>query len=165
MRSCVRRSSPSSSPTPSAMPRSIGPACRSCGVEVGEHDAPDIARADAELLQLRADLLLGLDVLADGEAEERLPAREVAGLGDAGGLARVDDDDAFGVLDREGVDRQRLGPLAIEQRVEQPPPAVANALAPARRQRDGARLDRMDVHVRRSRTERTDRSYALMASR
>ena len=30
-------------------------------------------RADAELLELRADLLLGLDRLADGEAEDRMP--------------------------------------------------------------------------------------------
>ena len=87
------------------------------GVEVRHHDPADIARADPEPLELRADLLLGLDLLADGEPEERLPAREVAGLGDAGRLAGIDDDHALRVLDRERVDRQRLGPLAVEQRV------------------------------------------------
>src|ERR687891_1495121 len=46
------------------------------GVQVSQHDPADVARLDAESLQLRADLLLRLDPLAKG-AEARVPAREV----------------------------------------------------------------------------------------
>jgi len=75
------------------------------GVQVREHDAADVAGVDAEALRLRADLLLRLDALANREAKERLPSREVARLSAAGGLARIDDDHALWVLDREGIDR------------------------------------------------------------
>ena len=48
-------------------------------------------------------------------------------LGGEGVLASVDDDDALGVLDREGVDRKRLRPLAVEDRVQQAASAMADA--------------------------------------
>ena len=115
------------------------------GVQMGHHQPAHIARADAEPLELRADLLLGLDPLAES-ADARMPAWEVARLGSAGGLARVDDDHAFRVLDREGVDRQRLRPLAVANRVQQAPLAVADALTPGGRDRDGACLDCVDLH-------------------
>jgi hypothetical protein len=84
---------------------------------MGHHHPADIGWQDPELLELRTDLLLGPHLLANGKAEERLPAREVAGLRDTGRFARVDDDHALGVLDSEGVDRKRLGPLAVKERV------------------------------------------------
>ena len=58
----------------------VAQAARVIGMEMGHDDAADIGRQDPQLLKLRADLLLGLDVFANGEPEERLPAREVAGL-------------------------------------------------------------------------------------
>ena len=100
--------------------REVVQAARVICVEMGHDDTTEIGRQDPGLLELRADLLLGLDVLANGEPEERLPAREVAGLRRAGRLAGVDDDHALSVLDRERVDRKWLGPLAVKQRIHEP---------------------------------------------
>jgi hypothetical protein len=86
-------------------------------VQVRHHQPADVARSDAEPLELRADLLFRLDPFAEC-ADARVPAREVAPLRGAGVLARVDDDHAFRVLDREGVDRKRLRPLAVTNRVQ-----------------------------------------------
>jgi hypothetical protein len=119
---------------------------RVVGVQVREDQPADVAGRDAQALELRADLLAGGHALAHGEAEERLPAGEVAALRGAGGLSGVDDDDAFGVLDREGVDRQRVGPGAVAQGVQQPSPAVPDAIAPAGGDGDGSGLDRVDLH-------------------
>jgi len=47
------------------------------GVQVGHHDPAHVARADAEPLELRADLLLGLDPLAEG-TDAGVPAGKVA---------------------------------------------------------------------------------------
>ena len=121
-------------------------AARMVGVEMGHYDAADIGRDNPELLELRADFLLRLHLLANGEPEERLPAREVTGLRDAGRLPGIDHDHALCVLDREGVDRKRLGPLAVTKRLYEPASAVARALPPLRRDRDGACLDCMDLH-------------------
>jgi len=115
------------------------------GVKVGHHEPAHIARTDAEPLELGADLLCGLDPFAEA-ANARMPAGEVAGLGGTGGLARVDHDHALGMLDRERVDRKRLGPLAVKQRVHEPEPAVPHALAPLRRNRDGTGLDCVYLH-------------------
>ena len=116
------------------------------GVQVGHHQPADIAGADPEPFELGADLLLGLDPLAKS-ADARMPGREVARPGRAGGLAGVDDDHALGMLDRERVDRKRLGPLAVKQRVHEPQPATAHALPPLRRDGDGPGLNRMDLHL------------------
>src|SRR5215218_220276 len=99
---------------------------------MGQDDPADIGGRDPEPLELRADLLLVTHSLANGEAEGRLPAREVAGLGDTGGLAGVDDDHTLGVLDGEGVDRKRLGPFAVYERVNESDAPVADALPPLR---------------------------------
>jgi hypothetical protein len=107
---------------------------------VGHHDPADIAGLDAESFQLRADLLLRLDPFAE-RTQAGMPAREVAPLGGAGVLARVDDDHALGVLDREGVDRKRLRPLAVDDRVQQAAFTVADALAPSAGDGDGSCLD------------------------
>ena len=117
------------------------------GVQVGHHEharhRPD---SIASRLELGADLLFRLDPFAEG-ANSWVPAREVAGLGGACGLAGVDDDHAFWVVDRERVDRKRLGPLAVAERVREPEPAVPDALAPIRRNGDGTGLDCVDVHL------------------
>ncbi|HSL64457.1 MAG TPA: hypothetical protein VK874_07330 [Gaiellaceae bacterium] len=117
------------------------------GVQVRQHDAVDVLRREADALELRPDLLLRLDPLADAEAEVRVPPGEVAALSDSGGLARVDEQQALRVLDEERVDRQRLGPPAVEHRVHEAALAGADALALARLDRNGSGLDRVDVHV------------------
>src|SRR5215204_1789628 len=48
-----------------------------------------------------------------------VPAWEVAALGDPSSLAGVDDDHTLGVLDRQGVDRKRLRPPAVKERVHE----------------------------------------------
>jgi hypothetical protein len=75
-----------------------------------------------------------------------MPAGEVAPLGGAGVLAGVDDDHALGMLDREGVDRERLRPLAVDDCMQQAAPAVADALAPGAGEGDRSGLDRVDLH-------------------
>jgi hypothetical protein len=122
-------------------------AARVVGVEMGDDDAADVGGQDPEVLELRGDLLLGLHLLANGEPEERLPAREVARLGDAGRLAGVDDDHALGVLDGEGEDRKRLRPLAVEERVYEPTSAMAHAFPPPCSNGDGPGLDCVDLHL------------------
>ena len=119
------------------------------GVEMRHNHLADVAARDAELLQLRADLLLGLHPLANREPEHGVPAREVAGLGGASGLAGVDDDHPFRMLDRECVDRKRLGPFTIGNRVQQAAPAMADTFAPGVRDRNRAGLYCVDLHVLR----------------
>src|SRR5207253_700084 len=65
-----------------------------------------------------------------------------------GALAGVDHDHALRVLDREGVDRKRLGPVAVEERVQQPAPAMSDTLSPRGCDRDGACLDCVDLDHR-----------------
>jgi hypothetical protein len=77
---------------------------------------------------------VGLHLFAHGEAEKWLPAREVHGLRDSRRLADVDDDHALDVLDREGIDRKRLGPLAVELCVHLTEAAVTHAFPPLRRE-------------------------------
>jgi hypothetical protein len=50
------------------------------GVQVRQHHLAHVAGGDPERAQPRPDLLLGRDPLAQPEAEERVPAREVPGL-------------------------------------------------------------------------------------
>lgn len=116
-------------------------------VEVGEDDLGDIGGADAQLLQAGPDLLLGLHPLAYPEAEVRMPAWEVAGLACAGGLAGVHHDHPFGMLDRKGVDRQRLSPLAVEHGHQTATAAVPDTLPLAALDCDRPRLDRVDLHL------------------
>ena len=102
-------------------------AARMVGVEMRHDHAADIGRHDPALLELGADLLLGLHLLANGESEERLPARKVARIGRAGRLAGIDHDHTLGVLDRERVDRKRFSPFAVEQRIGESQSAMACA--------------------------------------
>jgi len=82
----------------------MGDAAGVIGVEMGDDDVANIARSDAEIAELRADLFVGVDRKLSGAAEEGMPGGLVAGFVDAGGLAGVDDDDAFMMLDEPGVD-------------------------------------------------------------
>ena len=105
------------------------------GVQMGHHEQRTSPGAIPSRLELGADLLLRLDRIrgtAQGTTDASAGSSRAARRG---GLAGVDDDHALGMLDRERVDRQRLGPLAIEQRVAASRPAVPDALALVRRNR------------------------------
>jgi hypothetical protein len=116
------------------------------GVEVGEDDVAHVGGAEAERLDLRADLLVGGDLLANGEAVVHVPAREPAGLERPCGLAGVDDDEAVGVLDQPGEDRQRLGEAPVGEGQGEPHRAGPLARALALVDRDGSGLDGVDAH-------------------
>src|SRR5918992_1363321 len=98
------------------------------GVEVRHDNPANVVRRKAERLQLRADLLLRLYPLLESEPEVGVPARELARVVDVSGFARVDHDQALGMLDQPGVDRERLGPAAVHQRQCQARPAPAHPL-------------------------------------
>jgi hypothetical protein len=116
------------------------------GVQVGDDDAAHVTRREAEALELRPDLLLGPHPFADPEPEVGMPAWEVAALGGAGGLARVDEDEPFVVLDEPGMDGQRLGPVPVEHGDDQSRRAAAATVALAFLDGDGAGLDGVDAH-------------------
>ena len=92
-------------------------AARMVGVQMGEDHGPHVVRADAELEQLRPDLLLRGHVEPDRQPEVRVPAGEVTRFTRPGGLPRVHQDDAFGRLNRPGVDRERFGPRTRSSRM------------------------------------------------
>ena len=79
-------------------------------VQVRQDQGPHIVWANAELEQLRADLLFGRDIHSHGQPEIRVPAREISGFARPRSLPCVDHDDTVGCLDGPGVGRQRLGP-------------------------------------------------------
>src|SRR4051812_26136445 len=121
-------------------------AARVVGVEVGEHDGADVRRAHADPIELRPKLLVRAHVAADGAAEVRVPAREVAGLARARRLAGVDEDRAVVVLDQPCVDRQRLGPVAVEGRAQAADHPGSGASELLRADLDRAGLDGVDAH-------------------
>lgn len=121
---------------------------RVVGMQVRQHHPTNSGGSDAEPLQPGADLLLWRDPCAQSVAVVGMPAREVVALGGAGRLAGVDHDDAFRMLDREGVDRQRVGPVPIEEHVQLPAAAASDALDLAGLDRDRSGLDRVDLHRR-----------------
>ena len=90
------------------------------GVQMGQDDGPHVVGADADLEQLRADLLLGSDIESDRQPEVWVPTGEVARFSGPGGLPRVHDDHTINRLDRPGVDGERFGPGTIEQDVQLP---------------------------------------------
>jgi len=116
------------------------------GVQVREHEPAHLGGRQAEGAQPLPNLLLGPDPRAHAEAEVRVPPGEIARLGRARRFAGVDDDEALGVLDGPGVDGQRLGPGAVEQRVEATPRPMPDALALAALDRDRPGLDCVDLH-------------------
>jgi hypothetical protein len=61
-----------------------------------------------------ADLIVGFDVDVYRAVEKWVPPWEPAGLGAAGALAGIEQEQPFVVFDQVGVDRQRLGPVPVE---------------------------------------------------
>jgi hypothetical protein len=120
---------------------------RVIGVEVREHHPAHVAGREPQGAKLRADLLLGRDPFAQPEAEVRVPPREVAGLGDAGGLTGVHDDQALGVLDEPREDRQRLGPATVHEHARQAATVATAAVALELLDGNGPGLDGVDARA------------------
>src|SRR5262245_49093193 len=117
------------------------------GMQVGQHEPAHVALwVNAERVELRADLLLGVNPFLHGEAEVRLPAWEITRLTGARRLASIHDDDTLGVFDDPGVDGQWLRPATIERSVESADGAVSPAATPVLRDGDGPGLDGMNAH-------------------
>jgi len=93
-------------------------------VQMREHDPLDVARRNAERLELRRRLLLGLHVEPRREAKIGMPARQPH---QARGRARIDENDPFRMLDRIGVGREPVQPFPVDQRREPPRQTVTPA--------------------------------------
>ena len=93
-------------------------------MQVRQHDAPDVCRAEAHRPKLRAKFLFRLDVEADAQAKVRMPVRQALhGRGGAG----IDQDHAVAMLDRVGDNRQPGRPFRVDQRREAALKAVASS--------------------------------------
>ncbi len=95
------------------------------GVEVSEHDLPDITGGDAEGAQLGAELLVGMHGEPYGALVERMPARVIPAFMNTRGFTRIDDDDSLVVLDGPGIHRQPPGPFLVEQHMRQARGSIA----------------------------------------
>jgi hypothetical protein len=116
-------------------------------VQMGKDDRPHIVGANAELVQLRADLLCLGYVKLDRHPEVRVPQRKVTRFTRAGSLSSVHQDDAFGRLNGPSVDWEYFGPGAVEQNVDLPkrastPPDPLAYLHPHGSGLDGVNLQR-----------------------
>ena len=84
-------------------------------MQVGQHHGLYVPGADTEPPQLRAELLLGLDIETNAELKIRMPARQLfqprVGAG-------VDHNDAFGMLDRPGINRRPVRPFRRKHRLQ-----------------------------------------------
>jgi hypothetical protein len=112
-------------------------------VHVRQHDGLDVARRDSERAELRTRLLLALDFEPHGMAEIGVPARQ-----DVQARVRpgIDQDHSVAMFDREGVDRQPVRPIFVEQRRQPPRESVAPAHDLRILDLDRPGLNRMDAH-------------------
>ncbi|MDE1973333.1 MAG: hypothetical protein KGI48_09135 [Hyphomicrobiales bacterium] len=77
-------------------------------VQVRQHHGSDVARTNAQLLQLRTGLLLRFDIEAYRELKIGMPSRQRFQMS---GRAGVDHDHAFGMFNRPGEGGGPNGPL------------------------------------------------------
>ena len=89
-------------------------------VQMGKDDCPYIVGPNAELAELRADLLFIGHVELDRQPEVRVPPRKVTRFTRACVLSRVHQNDAFRCFNRPGKDGKFFGPGAVEQDVDLP---------------------------------------------
>src|SRR6202522_2987297 len=113
-------------------------------VQMSQDDGGYVVGADAKFQQLRSDLLFGSDVESNRQSEVRMPARKVTRVARPGGLTRIHEDDAFGRLDRPGVDGERFGPGTVAQNIDLPQNASASPNPLAGLYPDRSRLDGVD---------------------
>src|SRR5262249_5641553 len=114
-------------------------------MEMREHDAFHIPRADAERAQLRADFLLPLD------SKRHLPA--MVGMERCGTVEQmcplpgIHDDYAFGMLDRPRICRKPVAPVAVGEHAQAPPQPASTTFDLRGLDPDRAGLDGADVHT------------------
>jgi len=119
-------------------------------VEVGEDDGGDLSDGDLECSQLAVDLLVAgdrefeLGVVEPG-GEQTIGAK-IAGAGDGCAFAGVDEEDAIGVLDDEGPDRQPGGESSIEDEIRDGEETGEAGLTEAGFDGDGAGREEMEVY-------------------
>jgi pimeloyl-ACP methyl ester carboxylesterase len=114
-------------------------------VQVGEDDACDISRSNAERAQLWTDFLLAL------ETKRHLPSvigmERSAGFVQVHPLAGVDDDDAFGMLDDPGIGWKPGCPVLIGHDREPAPQPASTALRLRRLDPNGAGPNGVEFHA------------------
>src|SRR5829696_5997424 len=120
---------------------------RVVGVQVGQHHPAHLAGIQPAIFELWTDLLLWLDSFLYAAPVVRVPAGEVARVGDAGRLPGIDDDEPFRVLDDPGVNRQPIAPGDAGVGAQQPQRPVAFASDLVGPDADATRLDRMDANA------------------
>ena len=98
-------------------PAEIGEAAGVVAVHVGHHERSDGTGVDARIFELRPDLLIRSDPAALARPHERMPPRLVSRVVGTRALARVDDDRALRMLDREGANRKPRRPVAVGEDV------------------------------------------------
>src|SRR5262245_2934624 len=110
-----------------------------------EHDLFDIPRSDAERAQLRANFLLMLDA--------KLHFPSVVGMQGPGAveqmrpLTRIDDDDAFGVIDDPRKGGQPIGPVPVGEDRKPASQPASPSLDLRGLDANRAGLDRVEVHT------------------
>jgi hypothetical protein len=115
------------------------------GVQVGEDHSFHVVRTDAESAELRTDFLLTFN--AERHFPTHVRMQGLAGVEQMHPLARVDDDDAFRMIDDPRIRRQPSGPVRVG---EHPEPSSHSASAPFDLRGldpDRARSDCVDLHA------------------
>src|SRR5215212_3750550 len=116
-------------------------------MEVCQDECFDVFLRDSHTSKLRADFILRANVHAKRTTVVRMPVRIVIRVGTLRCLPRIDDNDAFWMVDYPRVDGQPLGPSGVSKDSNQPtrlPDAVCRLNV------DRARLNGMDVDLHSS---------------
>src|SRR5882724_2459785 len=92
------------------------PACM-IGMQVSQQHPADCVRIKTHCPHLGADFLVWLYPFAYCSAEIWVPPRKVASLIYASGLAGIDNDEPFRMLDHKCENRQRFSPARIKQQI------------------------------------------------
>src|SRR5262245_41958916 len=88
-------------------------------MQVGQDDSADVPpRVNLHIMQTSADLFVRRYFDVDFLREKRVPTRQITGYGVPSGVARIDDEATFGVLDQPAKNRPRTHPELVEKNVQ-----------------------------------------------
>src|SRR5262245_13126167 len=88
-------------------------------MQVGQDDSADVPpRVNLHIMQTCADLVVRRYFDVDFLREKRVPTRQITGYGVPSGVARIDDEATFGVLDQPAKNRPRTHPELVEKNVQ-----------------------------------------------
>src|SRR5215510_3022749 len=88
-------------------------------MQVGQDDSADVPpRVNLHIVQTCADLFVRRYFDVDFLCEKRVPTRQIARHGVPRGVARVDDEAAFGMFDQPAKDRPWADPAPVEEDVK-----------------------------------------------